>query len=710
MAERIKGITIEFDGDVKGLKKALAEINGAARKTNSALKDVDKALKLNPNNVTLLSQKQQLLRRRTEEVTDKLKVMKMRLEQMKNDPSVDKKGAEFQKLQREIIKAEAYQRKFAREMVLFGSARFNAVGNSLQMVGKKLTNITRGARMAAGALAGIALYKGFERLKTLDSVSTELEKLGYKGKKLEQIMDAAKGSVSGTTFALTDMSKVAKGALGAGVESQYSLDEYLGRVSDLAAVGGISVEKMGAMMNKALSKGTVDAKLLNQMNANGIPIYRLLADSMGVTTDELMKLVRTGQVGFDDLYQATAKYKGIAQSLGTETLSGAVTVLGQQFGLIGADFLSGAYEPIKSGVQGIVKKLKELQANGTIKKWGTAVGEAIKYFVQYFKDGETSIDGFSKKGQTLITVLSPVVTFVGKLVQAFMNLPTWVKLAAAGFALFGGPLLTLIGTLIKFLGVISQFVRLVKIVGSLWKAFSLLLGVNPIILGIVAGIAALVAIGVVVYKHWDHIKAFAIKVWTAIKTKITTMVTAIKTAVTTNFNTLKTNVTTAFNTIKNTASRIWNSIKTAITTPINAAKNKVKSAINTIKGLFPLHIGKIFSGLKLPHFTVHGGSAPYGLFGKGTKPSISVAWYKKAMQNPYMFNNATLFGAGEAGDEVLYGRNALMKDIAQAVAGASLNGVVVNVYGTDNMSVNELAAAVEQRLITMQKRRTQAWA
>ena len=706
MAERIKGITIEFDGDVKGLKKALAEINGAAKKTNSALKDVDRALKLNPNNVTLLSQKQQLLRRRTEEVTDKLKVMKMRLQQMKDDPSVDKKGAEFQKLQREIIKAEAYQKKFAREMVLFGNAKFTAVGNSLQSVGKKLTNITRGARMAAGALAGIALYKGFERLKTLDSVSTELEKLGYQGKKLEQIMEAAKGSVSGTTFALTDMSKVAKGALGAGVESQYSLDEYLGRVADLAAVGGISVDKMGAMMNKALSKGTVDAKLLNQMNANGIPIYRLLADSMGVTTEELMKLVSTGKVGFDDLYKATEKYKGMAQSIGTDTLSGAITVLGQQFGLIGADFLSGAYEPIKEGVQGIVKKLKELQSNGTIKEWGTAVGDAIKYFVQYFKDGEASLDDFSEKGQKIIKALSPIVTFIGSLVQAFMSLPNWVKLAAAGFLLFGGPLLTVLGTLIKFLGIMSQFIQLVKIVGSLWKAFSLLLGVNPIILGIVAAIAALVAIGVVIYKNWDIIKAKAIEVWNSIKNAVSVVVNQIKT----NFNTLKTSLSNVWNGIKSIASSVWNGIKSAIITPIQNAKDKVKGIVDKLKGFFPLHIGRIFSGMKLPHFKVHGGKAPFGIGGKGEKPSISVDWYKKAMANPYMFNNATLFGAGEAGDEMLYGRNALMRDIAQAVAGANSGSIVVNVYGSDNMSVTELANAVERKLIQMQKRRTEAWA
>ena len=115
--------------------------------------------------------------------------------------------------------------------------------------------------------------------------------------------------------------------------------------------------------------------------------------------------------------------------------------------------------------------------------------------------------------------------------------------------------------------------------------------------------------------------------------------------------------------------------------------------------------------IKLPHFSLSWGSKDFGKLGSIKYPKgFKVNWYKKAMEEPYMFNNATLFGAGEAGSEILYGRSNLMRDIANAVASSSMSGVVVNVYGSDNMSVNELAEAVERRLITMQNRRTQAWA
>ena len=121
-------------------------------------------------------------------------------------------------------------------------------------------------------------------------------------------------------------------------------------------------------------------------------------------------------------------------------------------------------------------------------------------------------------------------------------------------------------------------------------------------------------------------------------------------------------------------------IKSAINKAKDAITAPIKKAVDKVKGYFPFKIGKLFSGLKLPHFSVKG-KAPFGLGGKGEKPSISVSWNAKAMTDPYLFSNATLFGAGEAGDEVLYGRSALMRDISDAVGGG---GATITNYITVN--------------------------
>lgn len=150
-------------------------------------------------------------------------------------------------------------------------------------------------------------------------------------------------------------------------------------------------------------------------------------------------------------------------------------------------------------------------------------------------------------------------------------------------------------------------------------------------------------------------------------------------------------------------STVWS----VITSPFRKAKETLDGIVAKIKGFFPIHFGKIFDGLKLPHFNVKGGEFPYGVAGKGSLPSFSIDWYRKAETQPYMFTDATLFGAGEHNDEILYGRNQLLKDIAQATSGG--DEITINVYGTAGMDVNELADAVERRIIEMQNRRRLAW-
>lgn len=221
----------------------------------------------------------------------------------------------------------------------------------------------------------------------------------------------------------------------------------------------------------------------------------------------------------------------------------------------------------------------------------------------------------------------------------------------------------------------------------------------------------------IVQTIWNAIKTTLSNTWNAIKTTAKTLWNNIKEAVKEPIETLKTNLSTTWQNIKSTATTWWENVKSAITSPITKAKDTVKDIIDKIKGFFPLSlssvwnsitskltspisdakegisgiiekikgffplsVGKIFSNIKLPHFNISGGEAPWGIGGKGTKPSISIDWYARAMNDPYMFQNATLFGAGEAGDEILYGREALLSDIKEAVGSGRqvVNYITVN--------------------------------
>ena len=61
MASRIQGITVEIGGDTTKLQTALKGLNGEIKSTQTALKDVEKLLKMDPGNTELLAQRERLL-------------------------------------------------------------------------------------------------------------------------------------------------------------------------------------------------------------------------------------------------------------------------------------------------------------------------------------------------------------------------------------------------------------------------------------------------------------------------------------------------------------------------------------------------------------------------------------------------------------------------------------------------------------------------
>lgn len=204
---------------------------------------------------------------------------------------------------------------------------------------------------------------------------------------------------------------------------------------------------------------------------------------------------------------------------------------------------------------------------------------------------------------------------------------------------------------------------------------------------------------------WNGIKSIFSTIWDAIKSIVTTVLDAIKTIISNTLNAAKSIVSNVLNSIKSVFSDIWNSIKSTVSNVIdgvkstissglNAAKSTVSSVLESIKSKFSSifesaknivknAIDKIKSffnfswslpSIKLPHFSISGKFS----LNPPQIPHFSVSWYKKAMDNPVMFTKPTIFsmnpatgqakGAGEAGDEVMIGKETMLNMIRQAVA------------------------------------------
>lgn len=155
----------------------------------------------------------------------------------------------------------------------------------------------------------------------------------------------------------------------------------------------------------------------------------------------------------------------------------------------------------------------------------------------------------------------------------------------------------------------------------------------------------------------------------------------------------------AFNSLRDRVTSVWNGIKTAITHPIETAVSFVKGAIDKLKGFFS---GLKFElpHIKLPHFSITGSLSLV----PPSVPKISIDWYK----NGGIFTNPTVFsgvGVGEAGAEAVLPLKKLWDEMDKRFD----SGVVINVNAAPGMDVNALALEVERRLVSMQKRRREAW-
>lgn len=189
------------------------------------------------------------------------------------------------------------------------------------------------------------------------------------------------------------------------------------------------------------------------------------------------------------------------------------------------------------------------------------------------------------------------------------------------------------------------------------------------------------AISSVTSSVFNAIKSVASSIWNSIKSVITSVVNGIKSTVSNIWNSIKSTTSSVFESIKSTASSVWNSIKSAIETPINAAKNAVKSAIDKMKSFFDFSWS--LPSIKLPHISIKGEFS----LKPPSVPSFGIEWYKKAMNNPVMFTRPTIFGmdpitgnvrgAGEAGAEIMIGRDTMLGMIKEAVSAESKKDDIV---------------------------------
>ena len=158
MATKIRGITLEIGGDTSGLQASLTKVNNDLTSTQKQLKDVERLLKLDPGNVDLLRQKQELLSNAVEKTGDKLDTLTA-AQQAFVEAGGDVNSEGYKALEREIIATQNSLQTAADSAENFNlsmeksKATLTDISDKAGTIAEQTSGLSKAAQ---GVLAGMA--------------------------------------------------------------------------------------------------------------------------------------------------------------------------------------------------------------------------------------------------------------------------------------------------------------------------------------------------------------------------------------------------------------------------------------------------------------------------------------------------------------------------------------------------------------------------
>lgn len=310
MAGTIKGMTIEIGGNTAPLEQALKSTNKEIKSTQKELNEVNKLLKLDPNNVTLLKQKQELLTKAIEDSTTKLDALKQAQAkvqaEMKNGTEFNQQ--EYRKLEREIAMTESTIAKL-KEQVKETNPKLEKlkeglqkVGDTAKEIGKKGLDITiKGVQLlgaTAVATATSLLKMGNDARKSADELNTlsaqtgltteQIQKFKYASDIIDVDLNTLTGALKKTTMAMNN----AKGGTGKSAEAFKKL--------------GVNIKNADGTLKNNNDVFNESIRALGNI-ANETERDALAMELFGKSAQELNPLVKGGIDTLDELSKKAEK-------------------------------------------------------------------------------------------------------------------------------------------------------------------------------------------------------------------------------------------------------------------------------------------------------------------------------------------------------------------------------------------------------------------
>lgn len=342
MANRIKGITIELNGDATGLQDALAGVNSSLRNTRSALSDVTKLLKLDPKNTALVEQKQKLLADAVEQTREKLDALESAQEQVQQAFDKGELGEDkYLAFQRELEATRGQLGKYETDLASLETEQerlgsntqrleklFAATGQSVDdyadVLGSRLTSAIKGGYASADQL-----QSAFD--KVAKSAANSKEELQALVEAVDDVDSAAKKIKGETLMQVAELSDALQNTMGqaAATVGKSFAGVTAGAAAAATATTGL-LARLGDGFNKAVnqigaSTGATgkDLKQLGQIAQN---VYsHNFGDGLEDVADGISVVRQTTQLMGKELQVATEAGFALRDTFGYDLAESART-------------------------------------------------------------------------------------------------------------------------------------------------------------------------------------------------------------------------------------------------------------------------------------------------------------------------------------------------------------------------------------------------
>lgn len=399
---KIRGITIELGADVSGITSGLKKANSSISQTQRELNDVNKLLKLDPTNTTLLAQKQELLAKKMEQTKEKLDQLKKLQDQMDGE-GIDKQSSQYQALQREIIKTEKDMEGLNDEFNKGDGAVSEGSGNKLDNLKEKFGSLAAKIAIVGGAMVAFskAALSAFNDIdEGLDEAIKKTGATGAAAEELKGIYNNVAGSVVGDFDEIG--AAVGEVATRFGLTGQ-ELEDLAITFQKFAYINGTDVSNSIDTVQKTMTAFGLETKDATKL----LDVLTKVSQNTGIKMDTLQSGLVSNAEAFQemglDAYQA-ATFMGQLEVSGadvSQVLSGMNKALASS--VKGGKKLGDALVDLQKDCQNATSSQEALQKVYDIfgKKSAPAVMNAIRTGKIDFQNLAKSTDILNASSQVL---------------------------------------------------------------------------------------------------------------------------------------------------------------------------------------------------------------------------------------------------------------------------------------------------------------------